>query len=165
MDLVGRNNLGMPCRTAAGLVLVSAILFGCAATYPATQSSPRPGSSAVGSTALATSRAAPTTLTLTKADNGKTVRTRTGDHLTIVLDSTYWTVQKLSGPVLQEDGPPIVDPKIGHCVPGGGCGTVTTHFSVVTTGIATITANRTTCGEAMRCSEDQGTYRVVVDVE
>jgi hypothetical protein len=159
MNAVTRRAVAVGRRAAAG-VAASLTLIGCAATHSATHTGTGSGSPPGGSTAPASSTAVPTTLTLTTTDTGNTVTAHIGDHLTVVLDSTYWTVDKPSGPVLRQDAPPTVVPSIAHCVPGGGCGTVTAKFTALAAGLVTIAAHRTTCGEAMRCTADQSTYRV-----
>ena len=98
-------------------------------------------------------------------DNGTTVRLHTGGRLRVVLDSTYWAFAPSSDPaVLRGDGTPVVDPQASGCVPGAGCGTVTATFTAVAGGSATVTATRTTCGEAMRCTGANGRYTVTVVV-
>jgi hypothetical protein len=82
-----------------------------------------------------------------------------------VLASTYWTLQPSSNPiVLQPNGQPIVAPQIRGCVPGQGCGTVTTDFTASTTGTAIVTATRTTCGEALACTPANSHYEVTITV-
>jgi hypothetical protein len=45
-----------------------------------------------------------------------------------------------------------------------GCGTVTAVFRAVAPGSATITASRTTCGEALLCTGSAGAYEVTIVV-
>jgi hypothetical protein len=61
-------------------------------------------------------------------------------------------------------GPTTSAAAMGTCVPGGGCGTVTAAFRALAPGRATITASRTTCGEAMRCTGTDGAWEVTVVV-
>ncbi|TMD22285.1 MAG: hypothetical protein E6I98_00040 [Chloroflexi bacterium] len=97
------------------------------------------------------------------SDNGKTVNLRIGDRLEVRLTSTYWTIAGSSNQqVLKAVGPVQVSPQSSGCVPGGGCGTVVAIFDVVGTGSAQVTASRTSCGEAMGCTGDQGSFRVTV---
>jgi hypothetical protein len=79
----------------------------------------------------------------------------------VTLDSTYWQFGAVTGAVLHAAGAPRVVPA-GTCVPGGGCGTVTLTATVVAAGRAEITASRTTCGEVVRCSPAESSFRVVV---
>ena len=97
------------------------------------------------------------------SDNGKTVSLHIGDRLEVRLTSTYWTIAGSSDPqVLKAVGPVQVSPQSSGCVPGGGCGTVVAIFDVVGAGSAQVTASRTSCGEAMGCTGDQGSFRVTV---
>jgi hypothetical protein len=86
--------------------------------------------------------------------NGQTVALRPGDHLTVVLHSTYWQFNAPSdSSVVSADGAPTYaggGPRCGP--PGSGCGTVTAHFTAGHDGKATVSADRTTCGEALRCT-------------
>ncbi|HKW06779.1 MAG TPA: hypothetical protein VJS19_04345 [Candidatus Dormibacteraeota bacterium] len=113
-------------------------------------------------TVAATSNA---TVVATDADNGKTVSLHVGDHLDVKLASTYWTIGDSSDPnVLKTAGPPVVSPQTSGCVPGGGCGFAIASFIAVATGSADVTASRTSCGEAMRCTGDSGSFRLTVVV-
>jgi len=91
-----------------------------------------------------------------------------GDRLVVRLSSTYWTVSPpASNAVLRAEGPAIVatpSAATSHCVPGSGCGTVTAVFVARTPGRAVVTAQRTSCGEALRCTDQQGSYRLTVVV-
>jgi len=102
---------------------------------------------------------------LTDADNGRPVTVTVGAHVTLVLASTYWTVDPMpGGSVLRSDGPPVTTSKLGHCVAGQGCGTVTAAYTAVTPGTVVVSAVRTVCGEALACSATQRSYRVPVTV-
>jgi hypothetical protein len=105
------------------------------------------------------------TVTARDQDNGHAVSARVGDHIQLVLGSTYW---KLGGSsdegVLRPTAAPAVSPQPQGCVPGGGCGTVSAQFDAVAPGRADVTASRTSCGEALACTGAQGAYRVTVVV-
>jgi len=104
------------------------------------------------------------TVTVGDADKGGTVHVTPGSTVQVVLASTYWSIEGSSNAdVLSQVGTPSVLPSPG-CVPGQGCGTVTGVFRAVAPGTAAITASRTSCGEAMPCTGDRGSYRVVVVV-
>ena len=108
-------------------------------------------------------------VTASEAQSGSTLTLQRGDTLTVTLHSTYWTIDGSSdSAVLTAQGPAVTqgDPPSSHrCVPGGGCGTVTQNFAAVGTGTADVTANRTTCGEALRCTTpEQGQWVVHVVV-
>jgi len=101
----------------------------------------------------------------TDADKGHTLTLHLGDTLVVSLASTYWQVEGSSDTsVLRASGQPAVAPSPG-CVPGSGCGTVTQSFTAVATGTADVTASRTGCGEARRCTGDEGHYQVTVVVK
>lgn len=100
---------------------------------------------------------------LSVTDAGRTVPVVQGGRLVVALDSTYWTFRPVApGGVLRAIGPARVVPRLSHCVPGQGCGTVTAEFQATGTGTAMVEATRTTCGEALRCTAGQGDYRVQV---
>jgi hypothetical protein len=100
--------------------------------------------------------------------NGHTVSVTVGDHLEVILGSSYWTVRGSSHPkVLQQDGPTTFMPRPANCsanIPGLGCVPVRTDFSALAPGTTVITASRVSCGEAMRCMPNQEHYSVTVVV-
>jgi len=100
---------------------------------------------------------------VTDRDNGTTVKLHVGSRLRVVLSSTYWSVDPSSNPeVLRSNGASTIDPQMGGCVPGAGCGTVTATFTATATGSAIVTATRTTCGEALACTGSNGHYTIAV---
>lgn len=107
------------------------------------------------------------TVQVDESNNGQALSLRPGDHLTVVLHSTYWKFNPPSDPtVISADGPPAYaggGPKCGG-PPGSGCGTVTARYTAVRTGSAVVSAGRTTCGEALRCSPAQSRWSVKVTV-
>jgi hypothetical protein len=109
---------------------------------------------------------APSSRQVSEPDNGTTVTLRTGGALRAVLHSTYWQFDPASDPtVLASQGSPSYSPDPpGSCVPGGGCGTVTADFQALRPGRAVVTAHRTSCGEALRCTGDAGSWMVTVIV-
>jgi hypothetical protein len=94
-------------------------------------------------------------------DGGK-VALRVGQRLRVVLHSTYWEFQPVSAILHRVAGPTVV-PK-GGCVPGQGCGTVTAVYVARRAGTAVVKAARTSCGEAMGCTGDAGSYTLTVVV-
>jgi hypothetical protein len=96
--------------------------------------------------------------------DGGTVALQPGQRLRVVLHSTYWEFKRVAEPtVLHLVSAPVVAPKAG-CVPGQGCGTVTALYIARAAGIATVKAERTSCGEAMGCTGDAGSWTVTVHV-
>lgn len=150
----------------------SAGRFACACVLAAAVAACGGGAAGGGSTTSGTAASPPATptpspapLTLTEAQNGATVHATRGQAVALVLHSTYWKVGGSSNPaVLQPAGGPQVQPSPG-CVMGQGCGTVTAMFIAAGDGAATLTATRTTCGEALRCTEAQGRFAVTVVVD
>ena len=136
----------------ARLVLAVAamgLVAGCGATPLPAATSPSP---ATGHVYVATI-----------ADNGTTLSVRVGDELKVQLNSTYWTIQGAGNTaVLRAVQPAVVSPDSSGCVPGGGCGTVTMVFEVAGAGSTDVTASRQSCGEAMRCTGGDGSFRVSV---
>jgi hypothetical protein len=111
----------------------------------------------------AATRAFPVVQVGDKRDGG-TVALHVGQKLRVVLHSTYWEFKRVSAPVvLHLVAAPVVAPKAG-CVPGQGCGTVTALYVARAAGTASVKAERTSCGEAMGCTGDAGSYTVTVVV-
>jgi hypothetical protein len=104
--------------------------------------------------------------TVSEAQNGKVVAVRRGTVLTLVLHSTYWTIDGSSEPsVLTARGSAQHSPDPpGSCLPGVGCGTVHQQFSALRDGTSHLRASRSSCGEALPCRPDQATYEVTVDI-
>jgi hypothetical protein len=97
--------------------------------------------------------------------DGSDVTLAKGDRLQVTLHSTYWQFNPSSdSAVLAADGAPRPGPGT-NCptFPGSGCGTVTQMYTAGKAGTATVTATRTTCGEALACSPPQH-YAVTVHV-
>lgn len=104
-------------------------------------------------------------LTVTQADNGRSVSMHVGQSLVLQLNNTYWTINGSSEPaVLAPQGAMQVVSSPGGCVPGQGCGTVTTHFTAIRTGHSAVTASRRICGEVLLCRPDQRMFSVTVQV-
>jgi hypothetical protein len=106
------------------------------------------------------------TVQVDQKSNGRTVTLRPGDHLTVVLNSTYWQFNAPSDPaVVSADGDPVYAGGGVRCgPPGSGCGTVTAHYTAGHDGKALVSADRTTCGEAMRCTPAKSHFSVKVKV-
>jgi len=106
------------------------------------------------------------TVQVDESNNGQAVTLRPGDHLTAVLHSTYWQFDAPSDSgVVSADGDPVYaggGPKCGP--PGSGCGTVTVRYTAGHDGRAVVSASRTSCGEAMRCTPAQSRWSVSVNV-
>ena len=121
----------------------------------------------------ATSRASgpvaggPTVIVVRDDANGKTVSTRAGNQIELILSSSYWHVTGSSEPsVLRQNGPSVLLSRPNSCpdIPGLGCVPVRADFTALADGKAEITAERSACGEALRCKPDQTRFTVIVDV-
>ncbi|MFF7644414.1 hypothetical protein [Streptomyces canus] len=87
----------------------------------------------------------------------------TGTLIVVRLHSTYWSTPVGSDPqVLAPVGGGTTP--TGSCPPGRGCGISSAQLTTLRPGTAHITARRNSCGEAMRCSQGQGSYDVTVTV-
>lgn len=94
---------------------------------------------------------------------GRTVHLSVGDSVRVRLNTTFWQFEAPSGAVVPA-GRPVVRPDGGHTIPGSGSGTVIATYRADKVGRATITASRTSCGEALRCINGQGAFRLTVVV-
>lgn len=109
----------------------------------------------------------PTVIVVRDDANGKAVSTRAGDRIELILSSSYWNVTGSSAPsVLRQDGAPVLLSRPNSCpdIPGLGCIPVRADFTALADGKAEITAERSSCGEALRCRPDQTRFTVIVEV-
>ena len=109
------------------------------------------------------------TVQVSEGANGRVVDVSPGEHVTLTLHSTYWSVSTLGAQrtLRQVGGAQTVGSFTqgsSRCVPGQGCGTVTVHYVAIGTGMIRLRATRTTCGEAMRCTPSQSLWTAVVRV-
>jgi hypothetical protein len=134
-------------------------------TTPSTTSAGKPTTS-LPPTVAPPAVGRPTSIQVTDAAKGATTSVTLGSTITVVLHSTYWTIDPPTGPVLAAAGPQSYAPGqgCGATVPGSGCGTVTLVVRAAAEGTSVITAQRTSCGEALRCTPDQSTWSVTVRV-
>ncbi len=133
-------------------------------SLPASPSTSLSGSPPVSTPAPPVSSSAGVITVTDKPSLRKTVSLHVGNRLRVVLGSTYWRFGELAAnPAVQSVGSTAVTPD-PDCIPGGGCGTAVHEYSVVGSGRATITATRTSCGEALACRPDQRTFTLVVTV-
>ena len=111
--------------------------------------------------------AAPAGSPVTEADNGRSLTLHVGSEVTLVLHNLYWQISKSSDPgvLALVSGPTYSAAGSISCIPGTGCGTVTTVFRALTAGQATVTASRKSCGEVLACTGTAGAYRVTFVVE
>lgn len=153
---------GTSFKMATAAISSLLVLSGCA--QPSVSGSPSPSVSRES------------VVTIGPSANGHTVQVHGGQQIRVVLGapteagSTYWVFADLAGPVLMPDGPQVVKAvpmgSTSGCgsIPGAGCGTVTLVARAASQGTASITAARTTCGEAMMCPQNKRDFRVLVQV-
>ncbi|GAA2743946.1 hypothetical protein GCM10009868_19750 [Terrabacter aerolatus] len=101
---------------------------------------------------------------VTESDNGRTVDVAGGRVLVAVLHNTYWRFGPPGAGITQLGEQVVTPAPRGTCLPGVGCGTVVARYRTVGVGAADLTASRTTCGEALRCSPSQGSWVVHVRI-
>jgi hypothetical protein len=131
---------------------------------------PAPGGASSTSPAAASSApfAVPSgAVEIAETAKGQTLTVAVGTTIKVTLHSTYWTVAQGSpADVLALVAPPVYSAAGAvACVPGSGCGTVIATFRALAPGRATITATRTSCGEAMQCIGGNGAFDVTVIVQ
>jgi hypothetical protein len=97
--------------------------------------------------------------------NQSIVRVVVGNRVELLLHSSYWAnFASSQSAVVRADGPVRMMPTTQHCVPGGGCQPVLATFTALTAGTAVLSASRTSCGEALRCSRANSQYHVTIVV-
>jgi hypothetical protein len=87
--------------------------------------------------------------------------------VTLTLHNTYWTINGSSNSaVLRATNQQTTagTPTCHGGPPGTGCGTTSQSFKALSAGVAHITAQRTTCGEALQCSPSPQRYDVTIRV-
>jgi hypothetical protein len=110
--------------------------------------------------------ASASSVALSESNNGKVVAIAKGSHFSVTLHTTYWSIHTVSNHVVTQIGKTVVKGSLGNaCAPGQGCGTVTATYVANKVGTVRLTASRTTCGEALKCSTSQSHWTVVVRVK
>jgi hypothetical protein len=151
----------MNMRTLAAGLLGMVALAGCATTTPTALDRP--------------AKTPTTTLTVDNRANGSTVNAHVDDRIEVVLGSrhqpgsTYWRFAPVTGPVLTSAGAPVTHgmppgSPAGCGIAGAGCGTVTWTLVAASPGTTSISAHRTTCGEAIQCPAGKQDFTLKVHV-
>lgn len=97
--------------------------------------------------------------------NQSTVQVAVGRRVELLLHSSYWTdFGSSQSAVVRADGSVRTLPTSQKCIPGGGCNPVLATFMAQAAGTAVLSASRTSCGEALRCSPANSHYRVTIVV-
>ncbi|MCQ4084037.1 hypothetical protein NGB36_26505 [Streptomyces sp. RB6PN25] len=147
--------------------LVTGSISACSAAAGLHSPSPR-SPATTGSTATATESApgtaTPGLIALDEHADATTVQVRIGEAVVVRLHSAYWSTPASSDPRVLSPDAKGGSSHNGTCPPGGGCGVSSAHFTARRPGIAHVTASRSSCGEAMRCSPGQGSYDVTLSV-
>jgi hypothetical protein len=151
--------------TAGPVASTTAPTAGPVASTTAPTAGPVASTTAPTASTVTTSGQPSAPVELSENDSGRSVTIQRGESITVVLHSTYWSMLTPSNPtVLEQQGSPIISPRLQGCVPGQGCGTVAAHYLAVATGQSQLAANRETCGEALLCAPDKKNWRVTVTV-
>ncbi|MBS2965197.1 hypothetical protein KGA66_19260 [Actinocrinis puniceicyclus] len=159
MSSLARVHRGFAARYALVCALFAALIAGCGSTTAST---------GVSAGAATDTSSAASVLVVRDDANGKTLDVPAGSTVQLILASSYWHVAGSSAPaVLRQDGATRVLPRPSTCpnIPGLGCAPVQTQFTALTPGTASITADRTTCGEARNCPPGQQHFAVTVVVQ
>jgi len=163
----GRRRTAAACSVALGLAVG---LLGCGqpATPPpdtgrtATATAPAPASPSAAPSPSLTPAPPPGVVLLTERDNHTTVTVPVGTRLDVTLASTYWSLSSSSPAILQAIG--ATRHSRGACRPGADCGSTQLTLLTGTVGTSEIVGLRTSCGEALRCTDATGRYLVHVHV-
>jgi hypothetical protein len=126
-----------------------------------------PGGSSGQPTPGVTPSACATTICAGYDQNGQTLTLHPNDTLTVTLPLTTWSFQGSSNQqTLAQVGSAVVSPAPFNksTCPFGGCGTVAAKFRAVAPGTSQVSASRQSCGEAMRCTGADASYRLAVVV-
>ncbi len=110
-----------------------------------------------------TSSASAGAVTVDEKADRTTVQATVGATVRVQLHSSYWSAVGSSAPQLLAPDGSSASPS-PSCRPGGGCATVTSTFTARQPGTVQLTADRTSCGEAMPCSPDQQHFAVTVEI-
>lgn len=97
----------------------------------------------------------------------KTYSVKVGATFHLVLHSTYWSLASIasSAPIKSLGNPKPTTSSPGPANPPGmGTGTLDWTLKAVRRGTYALTASRTSCGEALRCTGNQGSYLVRIRV-
>lgn len=151
-------------RWGPALARWAIVVLATACGSPSTGITARSGASSSSTSTITDATGA---LRVSEADDGESRTVNVGQKVVVTLASTYWTIAAPSDArVLDQDAPPVVVPGGPSCpkIPGTGCGTVMAAFTASAPGQTDLSAVRTSCGEALRCSESQSHWRFHVQV-
>jgi hypothetical protein len=149
------------CRKSRAVALVALVAIAAVACAKPAGTHTAAGPSPTHAPAPCASRAA-----VSDNANGRSVRLCPGQTIVLRLHSTYWEgIASTDVGVLRQLGPTRVQlAGASACVPGAGCGTLTTRFLAMAHGTARITAHRRLCGEDVECAPSQQVFTLTVVV-
>jgi len=160
-----RRRTAAACSVALGLAVG---LLGCGqpATRPPdpgrTAPAPAPVSPSASPSLSLTPASPPAVVRLTERDNHTTVTVPVGTRLDVTLASTYWSLSSSSPAMLHAAGATRYPRRA--CRPGAGCGSTELSLLTRTVGTFEVVGLRTSCGEALRCTDATGRYLVHLQV-
>ncbi len=160
-----RRRTAAACSVALGLAVG---LLGCGqpATRPPdpgrTAPAPAPVSPSASPSLSLTPASPPAVVRLTERDNHTTVTVPVGTRLDVTLASTYWSLSSSSPAMLHAAGATRYPRRA--CRPGAGCGSTELSLLTRTVGTFDVVGLRTSCGEALRCTDATGRYLVHLQV-
>jgi hypothetical protein len=136
------------------------------ATMAATACGPRPGTHTAARPSPGRRPPCASPVAASDNANGRAVHLCLGQAIVLRLHSTYWEqITSSDQSVLRQSGPTRIHlAPTSACVPGAGCGTLTTRFLAAARGTARITARRRLCGEDVECSPSQQGFTLTVIV-
>jgi hypothetical protein len=110
--------------------------------------------------------ASSSSLQLNETSNGKSYAVNVGAKVSVTLGSMFWSAaHPKAGGAFIWVGAPVAQPILPgagappRCrMPGMGCGTQTWNLIAKKKGIYTFSAIRSSCGEAKRCTGNQGIF-------
>ncbi|MEI9906688.1 MAG: hypothetical protein WDO06_01190 [Actinomycetota bacterium] len=115
---------------------------------------------------------AASSVAISEKNANKVVTVKVGSKVSLTLHSMYWSVASLAkyGPlvtgaaVVKKPTATGANAPEGCKTAGSGCGTQKWTFIADKVGTTTLRAMRTTCGEAMKCSDADSRFEVTVKV-
>lgn len=111
--------------------------------------------------------------TLNDNSANKTYAIKVGSQFHLVLHSTYWSltpipagapIKSLGEPVASTGTPAATGPVGPANPPGMGTGTLDWSLKALKVGKYDLKASRTSCGEALRCTDAQSSYVVHIKI-
>ena len=111
--------------------------------------------------------------TLNENSANKTYAIKVGSIFHLVLHSTYWSltpipvgapIKSLGEPVASTGTPAATGPVGPANPPGMGAGSIDWSLKALKVGKFDLKASRTSCGEALRCTDAQSSYVVHIKI-